>query len=208
MVITNFIFLLIIVIIVFIVCLNLWNHEMVYVVSDIDNETYMVRDKKDKKQASNILATIKKNIYKITDYMVEKVNNKPTAEQPRYIKFRPYIHQLESKIKNVIIKESSENSVYTSYSINKGEEIVFCIRTKAIDKVITSSDIHDINLIMYVALHEISHVACPEFNHTPLFKEIFNFICTEAVELGIYKKIEFNTQPTEYCGMVITDSII
>ena len=31
-----------------------------------------------------------------------------------------------------IVLESSEDSVYTSYSVNKGEEIVFCLRSRKI----------------------------------------------------------------------------
>jgi hypothetical protein len=62
---------------------------------------------------------------------------------------------------------------------------------------------------MYVVLHEISHVACPIYdNHGPLFREIFSFITTTAVNMGLYKKIDFATNNTEYCGLNITDSII
>jgi predicted metal-dependent hydrolase len=113
---------------------------------------------------------------------------------------------LNKRIQNVVIMESSMNSVYTSYCVNKGEQIVFCVRSKMIGP--KNNRIHDLNLMMYVALHEISHVACPEKNHTPLFKKIFHFICEEAIELGIYKKIDFYNIPHEYCGMTITDSII
>ena len=96
-----------------------------------------------------------------------------------------------------------ENTNYTSYTTNKGEQIVFCIRS--IDPLHT---IHDLNLIMYVLLHELAHVACPEYNHTPLFKKIFRFICEEAIEMGIYVKIDFYTSPKYYCGMKINESII
>src|SRR5438445_471854 len=79
-----------------------------------------------------------------------------------------YIEQLKERMSNVIISESSENNGYTSYSINKGEQIVFCLRSKK-----DNNHLHDLNLLMYVALHEMAHVACPEIGHTDLFKEIF-----------------------------------
>ena len=137
-----------------------------------------------------------------------KLKNPNHSDQSRYKDFEPYILQLKEKIKDVVVKESASNTVYTSYTINKGEQIIFCIRSKAIASILNSSDIHDLNLIMYVALHEISHVACPEYHHTPLFKKIFRFFCEEAIEMGIYKKIEFNVTPKEYCGMKINDTII
>jgi hypothetical protein len=180
---------------------------MVYEKSDVDNELYLVRDREDKKQAANLLANIKNNIFVLTDYMYEKIQNKENLTQ-EYKENIPYIKQLKKNIKNVVIRESSQNSVYTSYTVNKGDSIVFCIRSKSINKYLKNSNLHNLNLVMYVALHEISHVACPEYNHTPLFKRIFNFIATEAVNIGIYRKIEFETNPKEYCGMTITDSII
>ena len=63
--------------------------------------------------------------------------------------------------------------------------------------------------MMYVVLHEISHVACPIYdNHGPLFKEIFAFITNIAIKINIYKKIDFMQNPEEYCGLTITDSIV
>jgi predicted metal-dependent hydrolase len=140
--------------------------------------------------------------------MNAKLEDPKVANTPRYKEFKPYILQLKEKIKDVVIKESASNTVYTSYTVNKGEQIIFCIRSKSLSNMLNTNNIHDINLIMYVALHEISHVACPEYNHTPLFKKIFKFICEEAIEMGIYNKIEFSISPKEYCGMTINDTII
>jgi hypothetical protein len=61
---------------------------------------------------------------------------------------------------------------------------------------------------MYVALHEISHVACPEVGHTELFKKIFHFITKIAINMGIYKKIDFAKNPVEYCGLTVSESIV
>ncbi|AYV77596.1 MAG: protein of unknown function DUF45 [Dasosvirus sp.] len=193
---------LIIITVSIVIYYNTGDREMVYVKSNVDGENYMVRNNSTKQQASNILATIKANIYAVTNYMYNRIDT------PKYKNHKQYVQQLHDKIQNVVVRESSSNSVYTSYTINKGESIVFCIRSKDITKTLEQSNIHDLNLLMYVALHEISHVACPEKDHTPLFKNIFNFICLEAVEMNLYKKIDFRANPTEYCGMTITDSII
>ena len=64
------------------------------------------------------------------------------------------------------------------------------------------------NTLMYVVLHEISHIACPEYNHTPLFKKIFAFFAEVAIKLNIYQKVNYGTNPVEYCGIYITDSIV
>lgn len=204
------ILLLIIIIVIYVVYYNVGNRDMTYVKSDIDSEYYMVRNEKEKKKVANLLAKLKENIYAFSNYLYKKLNelDQNSPEFERYQEFKPYILQLKMKIKNVIVRESSTNSVYTSYTINKGEQIIFCVRSKSIMRILNSSDIHNINLVMYVALHEISHVACPEYNHTDLFMKIFHFFCEEAIEMGIYHKIDFNNSPREYCGMTITDSII
>jgi predicted metal-dependent hydrolase len=171
--------------------------DVVYVKSDIDNAYYLVRDKKDKQTTANILAKIKKNMFTLVKYLDK---NKTTNE---CIEFKKYIIQLQNGLQNVVINESSENSVYTSYSVNKGEQLIFCLRSKT-DK----GKIHDMNLLMYVVLHEMAHVGCPEYGHGPLFKKIFSFLVKNAILINLYEKIDFNTTNREYCGLMITDSII
>ena len=169
--------------------------NMTYVKSDIDNLYYLVRNVSDKRQAANTLARIRENVIHVANYLFDHRTDKLNME---YVE---YINLLHSKINNIIIIESTQDSIYTSYSINKGEQIIFCIRSRKND-----NKLHDINEMMYVALHEISHVACPIYdNHGPLFKKIFAFIATTAVNIGLYKKM---TLPKEYCGIMITESII
>jgi hypothetical protein len=168
---------------------------MTYIKSDIDEKYYLVRAVNDSQHASNMLARIKQNIVKTTKYVKDNRDKYPDMTQ--------YIDQLDRRIKNAIIQENSKNSKYTSYSVNKGEQIVFCLRTTS-----DSGELHDINLLMYVVLHEMAHVGCPETGHTPLFVKIFKFLCQRAVEINLYTKINFNQNPTKYCGMEIYDSVI
>lgn len=193
---TVWILIFIILVIIVIVYIKYQNSDVTYVKSDIDNQEYLVRDLDDKQQAANMLANIKAHIYKITDHLYQ---NKDT----KYVNYKSYIEQLNDRIKNVVVLESTEDSVYTSYSINKGEQIVFCLRSRKV-----KNQMHKFNLLMYVVLHEMSHVACPEYGHTPLFKQIFAFITAVAIEQKLYERIDFTNNPTEYCGMTVTDSII
>ena len=156
----------------------------------------MVRDLSDKTTAVIMLSTIRLNILKLNDYLFEHRND-------TYKEYKSYIEQLNDRIKSVTISESRETSQSTSYSVNKGEELVFCLRSKK-----EWNKFHNFNTIMYVALHEISHIACPEYGHGPLFKKIFAFITKVASELNIYTITDFNKTPEEYCGIYITESII
>ena len=189
--------------IIIIVCLSIYiyfkmsNPDMTYIKSDIDGVYYLVRNVDDKQEAANTLAKMRTNLIKVSDYLYKNINDE------KYKKYEKYINLLHEKINDIVITESTQDSIYTSYSVNKGEQIIFCIRTRK------KYGIHDINLMMYVGLHEISHVACPIYdNHGPLFKEIFAFITNAAIDINIYKRIPFHEKSEEYCGMKINDSII
>lgn len=176
---------------------------MIYIKSQIDGKYYLVRNVKDKQRASNLLSKLKRDIFRLNDHLMSNIDS-----GDNYKNNKQYILQLNKNIQDMYIRESSSYSLQTSYTVNKGESIIFCIRSKDINKYLNTDNIHDYNIIMYVTLHEIAHVACPEYGHTPLFNSIFRFFCEEGIKLGIYNKEDFKSNPVEYCGMTINDSII
>jgi predicted metal-dependent hydrolase len=187
------IILILLVIIIFVMTFQ--SGPLKYVMSDIDDKYYLVRDLEDKQKAANMLARIRDNINIIREHLVSNIK--------QYSEMEKYIKQLDRKLKYTDYKESKIDSIYTSYSVNKGEQLVFCLRSKKI-----KDKLHKLNLVMYVTLHEMAHVACPEYGHGLLFKRIFAFFARVAIEKGIYDKIPFDDDPKEYCGLTITDSII
>ena len=102
--------------------------------------------------------------------------------------------------------ENPPDGKYTSFTVNKGDEIALCLRSKK------TGNLHDINLITYVVLHELSHVACPEEHaadpHTELFTKIFVFIIGVADKIGIYRITDYQMNPVEYCGMPINETLV
>lgn len=180
--------------IIIITILVMQKNNIVYIKSDIDGFTYEVQDTEEKDKVATILATLKNNIKIFTD--------KIYLDKEKYPEYKTYIEDMYKRIQNVKISETPINSSYTSYTIDKGEEISFCVRSKKTGKL------HDINLMMYVTLHELGHVACPEKDHTELFWKIFGFFATRAIEMGLYKKTDFNISSVEYCGLEISDSVV
>lgn len=192
------IFILVLICVICVLYFKMAYVDMTYVKSNIDDQYYLVRNESDKQEAANTLAKIRQNILMLASDM------RANCDDSKYVKYKDYITRLHEKSPKIIIVESTKDSKYTSYSVNKGEQIVFCLR-----KRLLPNNLHDINLMMYVVLHEISHVACPIYdNHGPLFREIFNFITTYAIKLNIYTKINFREDPVNYCGLLITDSIV
>lgn len=173
------------------------NYDITYQKSSIDNSYYLVKNMPSSREAADLLATLNNKIQTLNSHMFAN------RDRIEYLQYKPYINKLNKKIKKTIICENVDNEEYTSYTINKGEKIAFCLRSKKYPY-----KFHDINLITYVALHEISHIACPEIGHTDLFKEIFAFITQTAINLDIYQYEDFKRYPKEYCGIDVNDSII
>ncbi len=173
---------------------NYYKDNLVIEKATIDNNDYWVRNVKDKSIAANTLATIKLNIGKLVNYFKEN--------KSLFKKDTEYIKNLIDRTKDINIMETPSDEKHTSYTINKGEKIVLCLRSKFLN------NIHDMNTIMYVVIHELAHVACPEYGHTPLFRKIFIFLLKESEKINIYKPIDYRINPQDYCGMTINEYLL
>ena len=188
-------FIIIIFFILYYVFINKYQYDnLVIVNSTIDNNDYWVRNKQDKHIAANTLAKIKNNMIKLIQYLQNNIKSFPDKTS--------YIKDLITRTKEIYITETPQDDKYTSYTVNKGEKIVFCLRSKILDTI------HDMNTLMYVVIHELSHVGCPEYGHTPLFKKIFKFLLEQSIVIEIYKPIDYRLFPQQYCGMVINEYIL
>ena len=99
------------------------------------------------------------------------------------------------------IVEILPTSKFTAYSENKGQKLAFCVtKTKLGDQLI------DENTLMFVAIHEMSHIATKSVGHTKEFWGNFKFLLQNAVKMGIYKPKNYKKKNMLYCGMKITDN--
>jgi len=165
------------------------NNEVIYVKSTIDNNEYLVRNLKDKDEAANILAMLKNKLEKICEIMKQKYPNDKS------------VIRMNEKFNSDNITESGKNNQYTSYSVNKGEKIVFCIRQKDEDESFV-----DENTITFVAIHELAHIMTKSVGHTKEFWNNFSKLLKEAVDNKLYQKENYSENPKEYCGIKVSDS--
>lgn len=164
------------------------NKDLTYVVSKVDNRKYLVRNLPDKQEAADIIATVRGNLVKLAQELKKK--NEGNIDIERMINnFNP---------NNIV--ESEKSSKYTSYSINKGEKTVYCLRSRD-DK----NELVKLNTIMFVALHELAHTMSKSIGHTKEFWDNFRILLRNAIKLGIYKRVNYNEKPVKYCGVEITD---
>jgi predicted metal-dependent hydrolase len=189
-------YILILVIIIFIYIFLFINQNNVIYIKANNGTKFLVHKDIKQQEKANLLGQLVQKLYILKNHMV---NNKKS-----FSGFEEYIDQLSDNFNEnrTIIYETDPTSNLTSYSVNKGEELSFCLHSKK------TKELHDINLLMYVAIHEMSHIACPEIGHGDLFKKIFKKFVEEAISIGIYKKIDYSSEPAEYCGMILSSSIV
>jgi hypothetical protein len=87
----------------------------------------------------------------------------------------------------------------TSFTEGKGKKVVFCLRDK-------SGALHEINTLMFVVLHEMTHIMNDRWGHEEYFWRLFRLVLIDAEEAGIYKPINYSIEPKNYCGMKITQN--
>ena len=118
-----------------------YHSELVHVKSNVDDELYLVRNLKDKQQAADMLATLSAKLTKMVD-IVQEEKAKEDTHCTRSIDI------LKRRFRKDRISESPADADYTSYSVNKGEKIFFCIRAKD-----EGMQLVDENTLTFVALH-------------------------------------------------------
>ena len=166
-----------------------YSNEITSIKSNIDNNEYIVRNREDKEEAANMLAKIRQKLENLIDSMKQKYPNDEAVQR------------MSRKFNADNISESGKSSQYTSYSVNKGEKIVFCIRQKD-----EKESFVDINTITFVSIHELAHIMTKSVGHTDEFWNNFKRLLNEAIKMGIYTKEDYSSNPREYCGIKVTDS--
>lgn len=165
------------------------SNEVTYVKSGIDNNEYLVRNMDDKQAAADLIAKIRIKLEKLIHSMKEKYPNDKS------------VLRMKKKFNADNISESGKSSQYTSYSVNKGEKIVFCVRQKDDNESLVEE-----NTITFVAIHELAHIMTKSIGHTDEFWDNFKRLLKESIEMGIYNKEDYESNPKEYCGIKVTDS--
>lgn len=95
-----------------------------------------------------------------------------------------------------------ESDSHETYTINKGEKVVMCLRDYSRDKQIHD----DFNLLVFVGLHELGHIMSVSIDHEKEFWDNFKFLLRQAAEMNMYDPIDYTFDPVNYCAMVINDN--
>jgi hypothetical protein len=167
------------------------NYEMALVKSNLCGNSFLVRNMEDKQEAADRLSMIRDRLLRLMKYLEQTYNDRPFVKQ--------VLRNFDANPDR--FAESTPDAAYTSYSVNKGEKVFMCLRQRD-DK----EELVDENVLIFVALHEMSHIGTASIGHTKEFWNHFAWLLEKAETINIYKYQNFAAHPVEYCGVHITDS--
>lgn len=160
-----------------------------------DGRQYDMQNLPNKEEAVKLMAGIHSNLVKLYEYYKGDIGLSQDPPVTRFLqRFSPDV-----------FVENDMHSKDTSYSENKGQRVVVCLRDKT---KAPQYPLIDQNTIMFVVLHEMAHLMTETIGHTQEFWANFKRILGDAVQIGIYTPVNYAQRPTPYCGMTITDSPI
>jgi len=168
------------------------NFPTTQVTSSIDGKSYKVRDMPDKQQAADLMATLRIRLMKLCEGLERKYPDKDQVKR--------MVRNFRSDPARFM--EATPDSEHTSSTVNKGESIHMCLR----ERKGSDESLVDVNVMMFVALHEFAHICTETIGHDSTFWNNFGWILKEAEALQLYRYTDFSAHPVSYCGVFITDS--
>jgi hypothetical protein len=101
---------------------------------------------------------------------------------------------------NYLEENQPTSSKDTSWEEGKGERIALCLREQKSGEY----KFIDTELIKFVSIHELTHIAANTLEHPYYFWKVFKFLLLEANQLVGYELIDYKKYPTNYCEMEVT----
>ena len=175
-----------------------------------DGMSYEVLGKYPNRQAAaNLLARVNGDIINFmrhlkTKYHIDETDDVISAEGSLHYINADLHAMVDNALDNYnpeVIYENDPTNMAgeTSYTVNKGRAMYVCLRSRT-----SPLSLVDYNTLMFVLLHEISHIANYNgWGHQTLYWTRFKFILHEAVLYGIYTSVDYERHPIVYCGLTI-----
>lgn len=175
-------------------------------VSQVDGMQYRVHETHANPQkAADTLATINARVIDFMRVLRARYIRGPAGDN--HPARRKAVSHLLARYNPDNLAENSPNDPAgdTSYTLDKGAVVALCLRERdpAASGNLKTHDIHDLDTLMFVALHEMGHIAVDVVDHPPRFWSAFRFLLDEAESAGIFTSPNYHAKPRTYCGVRI-----
>lgn len=195
--------------------------DVLYVTSAVDGRRYLCLKLPDRQEAADMLGRVNERLQALVDHMDSRYGHghscqgKPNVGDVDAGKALQQEVDLEVCIDSVDVRrlrsnyspdavsEGGDQKGYTSFSVNKGERIVICVRNSDPKRSFVA-----LNTVMYVAIHELGHLMTQDVGHTPRFWHNFKELLQQAIAIGIYTAVDYAATPQPYCGITISSSVV
>lgn len=164
--------------------------QLTCIVSTVDGDKYCVRERENLQPAVDLLAQTSAKMVDLVNFL--KVDD-PDDER---------VKRLVKNFNSSKIVETLPTSEFTAYSENKGRKIAFCLNKKKEN----NNNLIDQNTLMFVAIHEMSHITTLSIGHNKEFWDNFKYLLVKAHACKVYSPVDYSKERTEYCGMTISDN--
>tara|TARA_B100001769_G_C21906433_1_gene489241 strand:+ start:194 stop:625 length:432 start_codon:yes stop_codon:yes gene_type:complete len=105
-------------------------------------------------------------------FSLKKVKNF-TKKDPMLVELHAVLCNIDPAAKKITVSEENK-----SYTVNK-KDVFLCLKDK-------DGEYYNKNFLIFVAIHELSHVICPSIGHTDEFWKINEKLLNKATALGYY----------------------
>jgi hypothetical protein len=189
-------------------------NQTIPVMATVDGMKYRVHGgHSDPRAAANLLAQLNRRTTDLLRWMRKRYIGAPGVPPAasRHEMTRARMDAVQNLLARYNPDNLAENSPLdvagdSSYCLDKGAVIALCLRTKAKPAVngrpaVAAGELHDLDTLIFVTLHEIAHAAIEEIDHPPKFWSTFKFLLDEAEISGIYYSRNYERSPVDYCGV-------
>lgn len=187
---SNLFFFIIIVLFIYYYYTNKDDIQLKCIISKKDGKEYCVRKRSDLDAAVDLLSNTITNLEKLKEYINEK---HPNDER---------VKRINKKFNRTKIKETLPTSKFKAYSENKGETLAFCLNKKNND----NENLMDKHTLLFVAIHELAHIATISIGHKEEFWTNFKWLLVNAKQAGLHDPHDYKKEPRQFCGMKVTDN--
>jgi uncharacterized protein YxeA len=168
----------------------------------VDGDWYTVKGTKDAARTAQVLADINAFNIKLMRHLKMKYNVSLDKSYGSYgDEANPYV-PTKPQLVWMLLSNYNQNRIFehmpslmnkdTAFVIDKGEQYGLCVKDK-------NGEYHDFDTLLFVDLHEMSHMSIHDVDHSLLFWNVFKFYLYEAKEV-LGRKI--STQGS-YCGIEV-----
>jgi hypothetical protein len=106
-------------------------------------------------------------------------------------KFRRIRKRWNGKLYETAVEDHPEEAL--AYSVDKGRAIHICV-------IDSNGRLANTNAMLFVAIHELAHVAETTYGHGPSFFETMKYLLEVADKVGVYHYQDHNSSFVSVCG--------